>query len=323
MPRHDRRDAALILSRLKAAAEKRRPLRAVTNALRLVNGPGDGLEGLVLEQYDRHFSAQIFHSHWSAQAELLRDFLQGTFEPRYFILKDRSRSAGSKAEDIRARVLIDGGGPQTIVQEYGLRFAVDLNDGLNAGLFLDMRHNRHGLGRAAKGKRLLNCFSYTCSFGAHVRAGGGQTVNVDISKKALDRGRANYDLNGFKPSGEEFVRADAGAYLERAVQKNNRFDMVVLDPPSFARAGKGVFQIKKELPDLAAHAAAVLNPAGTLFVSTNSTEITYPWLESVVRKAFKDQGRPIKRLMHAGQDKDFAGTNTFKESHLVGLCLHI
>jgi len=307
---------------LQAALRKRLPLRKVTNALRLVNGRGDGLPGLVLEQYDRHFAAQVFDAAWLGRAEMLTDLIKSNFKPEYFILKDRSHSSAAVPDAIRTQVLIDDAGPGTIVEEYGLKFAVDLDDGLNTGLFLDMRANRHRIGKMAKAKRVLNCFAYTCSFGVHAAANGARAVvNVDISKKTLERGLENYKLNGLSPPGTEFIRADAAAYLKRAAKKQNRFDLIIVDPPSFARGGGGVFQIKKDLPRVLADAVLALEPGGAVFIATNFNGLDHAALERMVKHAAA--GRGIKNMERAGQDLDFPGTNTFKESYLAAITARI
>ena len=312
-------DKASFNTVLKNIFAKRKDLTTITNALRLVTGQGDGLDGLILEQYDQHFVAQIFDPQWLGKSSMLIETLQKQFSPQYLIIKDRTSSASSIPDAIKTHVVINRGqGSKAVVQEYGIKFCVDLNDGLNSGLFLDMRGNRHQLAEQLKGKRLLNCFSYTCSFGVHARMNeASDVVNVDVSAKILERGRYNYELNGIVPSENEFIRADAAAYLERAVKKDNRFDAIVLDPPSFARADKKVFQIKRDLPALLWNAVKVLNPGGILFVSTNFNAIGYKDVEAMMHKAAN--GRRVKNAMPIGQDKDFPGTNTFKESYLVGI----
>ena len=181
---------------LEAAIRKRQPLRKHTNALRLVNGLGDGLAGLVLEQYNRHFVAHIFQKRWFADKKALAGFVKARFDARYLIVKDRTESVSSSPEAIKACVLIEDDTPETIVLENGLKFGVDLNDAVNSGLFLDMRHNRGVVARLAKGRAVLNCFAYTCSFAVYcVSAGASSVVNVDISRKSLSRGQLNYELN--------------------------------------------------------------------------------------------------------------------------------
>lgn len=303
---------------LEAARRKRSPLCTVTNAMRLVNSSGDGLPGLILDQYDRHFSAQVFDPQWFGRIGEVSGFLKENFKPRYLIIKDRTHTGSSNPEAIRTTALIDEAGPKTIVEEYGLKFGVDLNDGLNTGLFLDMRRNRRAMGELSRHKRVLNCFAYTCSFGVHARANGAQeAVNVDISKKVLERGRENYALNAITPSASEFIRGEAAAYMQRAVKKANRFDVVIIDPPSFARADRGIFQAKRDLPALLKDAVTILNPGGTLFVAVNFNAISHADLERMVKNA--GEGRMIKNMERWGQDMDFPGTNTFKESYLAVL----
>jgi 23S rRNA (cytosine1962-C5)-methyltransferase len=121
----------------------------------------------------------------------------------YLIIKTR------RGLDIKAEVLI-GADPCTIVEEHGIKFKVNLNDGLNCGLFLDMRRNRWMVGRASQHAKVLICFSYTCSFGVHARVGGArEVINTDISRKILERGKNNYQLNALSTAAGEFIKAES------------------------------------------------------------------------------------------------------------------
>ena len=290
------------ISLLETALRKREALKGCTNALRLVNGLGDGLKGLVLEQYDRHFVAQIFDRRWLKEKEALIRFVKTRCDAQYLIIKDRSDVPFS--EVFKTSVWIEGDVSKTIVQENGLKFEVDLNDTLNSGLFLDMRRNRKLIGALARGRKVLNCFAYTCSFGVYCRfAGALSAVNVDISPKSLSRGRTNYELNRLIASENEFIRADAVQYIKRALVKGNFFDIIILDPPSFARHEGKTFSVKKDLAQLIDSAIKILNPSGILFVSTNFSGFSHDHLEKMVRAAaFK---RRIKKIERLGQDEDF------------------
>ena len=199
------------LDLLRLAALKREPLYAPpvgTNAVRLVNGYGDELDGLVLEQHDHHFMAQVFDARWLQEKDVLVDFVKER-GAKYFIIKDRTQGASAKPEEIGTQVLIDGESA-TVDVEYGLKFRVDMNDTLNTGLFLDMRANRRRVADLAKSRKVLNLFAYTGSFGVHCRArGAAAVVNVDVSRKVLERGKVNYELNNLAPEKNEFIRADA------------------------------------------------------------------------------------------------------------------
>jgi 23S rRNA (cytosine1962-C5)-methyltransferase len=309
-----------VIELLEEAIAKRQGLKSVSNALRLVNSFGDGMEGLVLEQYNRHFVAQIFEEERHKHCPAILEFLKNRFNAEYFIVKDRTASASSQPEAFRSTVWLDSGSSQTIVEENGLKFGVDLNDTLNSGLFLDMRRNRAAVAELAKGRKVLNCFAYTCSFGVYCRAKGASgVVNVDVGRKCLDRGRKNYELNGLIAVQNEFIRADAVEYLERAVKKDNRFDLIILDPPSFARHEGKTFSVKKDLAALVRSALKVLNPDGVLFVATNYSLMTHDNLEDMVLDAASLDDRKIKKIERSGQDEDFVGSGLMQESCLFAV----
>jgi len=296
---------------LHKAIERRAKLSAITNAMRLVNGIGDGLDGLLIDRYNKHIHVQALEDRWHQDMDEICRVLTDAMPVDYLIVKSRH------GLEIKEKVWI-GTQPQAIVEEHGIKFEVHLNDGLNCGLFLDMRKNRRMAGQFTKGKKVLNCFAYTCSFGVHARAHGARDViNTDISRKILERGKNNYQLNGLSSTDGEFIKADSVSFLQRAFKKANNFDVIILDPPSFARHEGKVFQVKRDLPKLMALAVAVLNPGGALLVTTNYSEISHADLERILAKGLN--GRRVANLQRVGQDEDFTGTNSFKESFLVGL----
>lgn len=307
---------------LESAVRRREPLKLVTDAFRLVNGGGDGLEGLVIEQYGRHFSAQVFDKRWLAEKELLTGFLRDQLNAGYFIVKDRTGPVSSSPEDFKKQIWLKGGSSVTVVRENGLNFSVDLDDTLNSGLFLDMRGNREIVAGSAKGRRVLNCFAYTCSFGVYCRARGALgVVNVDVSKKNLERGRLNYRLNGLEPARNELIRADAFEYLKRAQEKRNSFGLIILDPPSFSRYEGRVFSVKKDMPGLVALAIKALEPGGDLFVSTNFSGMNSDGLLAMVKAGAGK--RKIRRRDSLGQDIDFTASGSMPQSCLAALLVSL
>jgi len=300
---------------LNKSIHRRANLAKITNAMRLVNGKGDGLDGLLIDRYNKHFQIQILSDLWQKQLSEIKKILTTTLPVDYLIVKSRH------GLEINEEVLI-GTDPLTIVEEHGIKFEVNLNDGLNCGLFLDMRQNRRMIAQECKNKKVLNCFAYTCSFGVHARLGGAQEViNTDISRKILERGSKNYQLNGLSVADGEFIKTDSVSYLQRAFKKGNYFDVIILDPPSFARNEGKVFQVKNDLPKLIALAVAVLNSGGQLLVTTNYSEITHADLERILSKSLN--GRKVTKIERVGQDEDFPASNTFKESYLVGLLIKV
>jgi 23S rRNA (cytosine1962-C5)-methyltransferase len=305
-----------IVDLLQQAYQKREPLRAYTNAIRLVNGYGDEMDGLVLEQHNKHFVAQVFEERWFDEKAVLIDFVK-SLGAVSFVVKDRTQTASSRPEQIGFDIWIEGP-TSTVVEEYGVKFQVEMNDTLNTGLFLDMRANRHQVSGMSAGRKVLNLFSYTSAFGVHCRMQkASAVVNVDVSRKVLDRGRVNYELNGLVPEKNEFIKADAVEYLERGIKKDNRFDMIILDPPSFARYEGRIFSVKNDLERVIKMAVKLLEPKGVLFVATNHSEMLFSNLQNMVKGASK--GREIKKMTALGQDVDFPGTGFMAESCLTAI----
>lgn len=308
---------------LKASLAFRKNFKLPTNAMRLVNGIGDQLPGLIIDRYDQHFVIYALEEFWLAHKALLKEFLTQHFEVKFLVIKNRSASSSPVMGKESMDVLVSGPS-QTIVEENGLKFHVDLGDHLNQGLFLDMRKNRKLVASLSSGKEVLNCFAYTCSFGAHCRlAGALRVVNVDISSKFLKSGEENYKLNHLKTGRSEFMREHAIRYIERAAKRNNLFDVIILDPPSFSRFEGKVFSVKKEMPNMMAKAIAALKPEGVLFVATNLSSINRAQLESWAWAAAKANNALITEIDKLGQDVDFRGSGLVKESFLSALLLKI
>ena len=301
---------------VEQAFSRRQRLLEVTNAMRLINGQGDGLPGITLDRFHRHFLIQTYSRRPAVDPSLLAETIQSHFPADFIILKNRTLPADQCAK--LTKVHLAKTGSQTEVLEHGLRFSVDLNDAVNPGLFLDMRSNRLRVAQRAKGRKVLNTFAYTCAFGAYAYYLGACTVvNVDISRKYLDWGKKNYALNGLPVMAEKFVTADCAAYLRGAAKWKNTFDVIILDPPSFARHRGRAFIVKTQLPSLIAASLQILNPGGIIFVSANHSEISSELLGRWVRTAGNSAGRQLKRMARHGQDMDFPGSGAVKESHLA------
>ena len=167
-----------------------------------------------------------------------------------------------------------------VVEEHGARFEVRLYDGFSTGLFLEHREHRRTL--AERGAtRVLNLFAYTCGFSVPLALAGAHVTNVDVSARYLDWGRRNHELNDVDTSRVRYSRLDAQSYLAYAERHaHERFDLVVLDPPTFgsanARKGIGSWKATRDYPALLAAAARVLSPGGAIFAATNAREMAEP-----------------------------------------------
>jgi 23S rRNA (cytosine1962-C5)-methyltransferase len=176
-----------------------------------------------------------------------------------------------------------------VVLEAGAQFGVDFSAGYSTGLFLDQRRNR-ALVRQAEGGRMLNTFAYTCSFSVCAALAGAQTLSVDLSRKSLSRGEASFLLNGLNPATHRFLAADVREALPRLARKGERFDTIILDPPTFSTsATKGRFRVEDDLEHLVQSVLDLAAPRAQILVSTNCTRLSTRDLERMSRLALKSR----------------------------------
>ncbi len=176
---------------------------------------------------------------------------------------------------------------QTTVTERGVRYGIDFGAGYSAGLFMDQRANRSFV-RMRAPQRLLNTFAYTCSFSVVAALAGAQTVSVDLSKKSLERGRANFGLNDLPLEGHRFIADDVLEVLPRLERRGEKFDAIILDPPTFSRGNKGrKWQVEEQIETLLGAAVELAAPEASILISTNCTRLERPVLERTARFVLK------------------------------------
>ncbi len=281
---------------LHAALTRRLPclLEPDTDCCRLLTGPSEGLSGLVAEKYGPVVVLQVLDSSprlseaLPAIARWYRDFLrvQAVYVKRF--VKDRAQLDDDLQEALRSPkpLLGEPAPPQIEIVERGLRFAIRPYDGFSVGLFLDQRDNRGCIRELSTGKDVLNLFAYTCGFSVAAAVGGAKsTVSVDVSPKHLDWGRTNFTLNNVDLAGHQFIRSDTMEYLKRAKRQGKEFDVIILDPPSFAhgRKPRNDFSILDDLAGLVRSANEVLRSGGVMMVSTNHRKLSRRGLMDRVR----------------------------------------
>ena len=189
-----------------------------------------------------------------------------------------------------APVLLEGdpaAALQTVVTERGVRYGIDFGAGYSAGLFIDQRANRAFVRQRAP-RRLLNTFAYTCSFSVVAALAGAQTVSVDLSKKSLDRGRENFALNGLALEGHRFLADDVLDVLPRLERRGEKFDAIILDPPTFSRGNRGRrWQVEEQIEQLLQAALELAAPGAAILLSTNCTKLDRRALERTARFVLK------------------------------------
>jgi 23S rRNA (cytosine1962-C5)-methyltransferase len=254
-----------------------------TDAHRLCSGAGGWTERLGND------ALVCFRSHTSRSA-MLAGLDAFAWKPRRVFGKLLSRDHTDRTSPELLRG--DASAPlDTVVSEAGVLYGLDFSAGYSTGLFLDQRANR-ALVRRSPPKRLLNTFAYTCSFSVAAALGGAGTVSVDLSKKSLDRGRANFVRNGLDASsGHRFLADDVLEVIPRLARRGEKFDAVILDPPTFSRGNKGrVWKVEEHFAALLTAALPVVAPGGRVLLSTNSTACDGPMLEAMARECLGAAG---------------------------------
>jgi 23S rRNA (cytosine1962-C5)-methyltransferase len=267
------------------AGERRAPLAAdpQTTIYRLLNAAADGLPGLTVDRYGDTLVVSIYDENGRPEplAPALPAALAEATGAAAVYVKYRQRQASRVDEEALPALAPSAPISGRSLGEYpayedGLAYLVRPGEGWNPGIFPDMREMRGRVRAWAADKRVLNCFANTCGFSLAATAGGAQrVVNLDVSRPVLERGRANYQANGFVPDEHDFLYGDAFDWLERLGRRHEQFDIVILDPPGFARTKQHVFAAAQNYGKLAGIAAQVIAPGGMLVACCNVAELSW------------------------------------------------
>lgn len=313
-------DAAFFRGRLEAALSLRRNLLGLDSpagACRLVFSEADGLSGCTIDRYGGWLVAQFTSLALAKRREMFAELLVDLLQPRGIYLRTE-RSVG-KLEGLELQ-----DGPlwgevppgSLVIEEDGLRYLVNLSEGQKTGFYLDQRDNRRAVGRLAAGRRMLDAFCYSGGFGLHAaRAGARSVLGVDVSEPALALARENAKLNGL--DNLEFVRADVFRQLEVLCDARERFGMVVLDPPKFARARNAVDEALRGYRRLQELALRLLEPDGVLVTCCCSGLITQDMLSDLLAQLAESEKRDIQILERRGQAPDHPVSATCPESNYL------
>lgn len=202
--------------------------------------------------------------------------------------------------------------PEVTALENGTAFLIRPGSDLSVGLFTDARPARAWV-RSCGAARVLNTFAYTCGFGLSAALGGAETVkNVDLSRKVLAWGQENYTLNGLDAPATDFLYGDVFEWLTRLCKRGDTFDLVVLDPPSFARGKSGVWRSERDYARLAAGAAAVTAPGGRLLTLLNHAGVGGAALDRMVNAGLAGAGRRGRVSERLGAGEDYPGAAHLK-----------
>jgi len=315
-------DLARITARIAAAdARRQRDLPPGTTAYRAVFSESDGLPGLVVDRYGNVLVIQISTLGLQRRKESVVAALNAVFAPTAII--ERADAETHAREGLATtNGTLSGDPPSELeITEHGLRFSVDLVRGQKTGFYLDQRENRRRVAAYCAGARVLNCFAYTGSFAAYAAANGAeQVINVDSAAEALRVAETNMTLNGFTRPKDEYLTGDVFRVLREYRERDERFDVIILDPPKFAHSADQVQRATRGYKDINLIALQLLRPGGILATFSCSGAISADLFQKVVFGASVDAKRPAQIVERLTQAPDHPVLLSFPESeYLKGL----
>lgn len=286
-----------------------------TTTFRIMNGEGDGIGGLTIDYYDGYYVLTWYSiGIYTFKDEILKA-LQESVNFKGIYQKKRFDSKGKYLDDSNDFLVGEKAPEPLIVKENNVNFAVYLDDGAMVGVFLDQKDVRKIIRDTyAKGKTVLNTFSYTGAFSVYAALGGAKkTTSVDLAKRSLPKTTEQFSVNKIDIKSQEIVVEDVFNYFKYAVRKGFLFDMVVLDPPSFARSKKHTFSASKDYINLLKEAIQITNLNGIIVASTNSANFSMMAFHDFIKKAFTQLRTKYKIEKNYSLPKDFKVHPKFKE----------
>ncbi len=289
----------------RQAKEKRRAYYQddLTTAFRLFNQEGDGFGGLTVDLYGDYAVFSWYNSYVYQIRKVISEAFRQVF-PEVLGAYEKIRFKGLDYES--AHVYGQEAPDFFTILENGVLYQVFMNDGLMTGIFLDQHEVRGSLvDGLAMGKSLLNMFSYTAAFSVAAAMGGAsQTTSVDLAKRSRELSQAHFQANGISTDDHRFVVMDVFEYFKYAKRKGLTYDVIVLDPPSFARNKKQTFSVAKDYHKLISQSLEILNPGGIIIASTNAANVSCQKFTEQIDKGFA--GRSYQILNKYGLPADFA-----------------
>lgn len=284
-----------------------------TTAFRLFNGEGDGLGGLTIDYYAGYLVFSWYNKTIFTQKELLIAALREVM-PEIKGASEKLRFKGAEGES----TWLFGEQPlePLIVKENGINYAVYLDDGLMTGIFLDQKEVRGTLSEGfAAGKKVLNMFSYTGAFSVASAFGGAlETTSVDLAKRSLPKTKEQFDVNQLSLENNRIVVMDTFEYFRYAQRKGFTFDLIILDPPSFARNKKKTFSVQKNYGELIKDSLSILADNGQIIASTNAANLSKKKFKESIEAVLVEAGVTFKQLNEFGLPADFPKISGLAES---------
>ena len=280
-----------------------------TTAFRLVNSSGDGVPDLSVDFFAGVLVASLYTDLSEKQENTLLEVLAEVFQPQAIYLKRRPKEARHVANVARDSLAPDAPAwgermDELAILEQGVKYLIRPGGDLSVGLFLDMREPRAWLKHHVAGKTVLNTFAYTCGFGlVSSLNGAARVVNLDLSRRVLGWGEENYRLNNLEPKRFDFISGDVFDWLGRFARREDKFDVVILDPPSFATSKNVRFSAAANYDELVALASRIVAPDGLLLACCNLAQLSKRAFYAQIKTGLKRANRGFNLLDSLGQSK--------------------
>jgi len=319
-------DAAFFARRIAASVAARSHPALDPHCCRLVYGESDGLPGVIADRYGDTVVLQLSTAGAEAWREAIADALLAL--PGVGRVFERSDVDVRALEGLSPRVgPLRGDAPPAVIEieEGGLRFLVDVRRGHKTGFYLDQRLNRLRVGRLARGRSVLNCFSYTGGFSLHALAQGAvQVTSIDSSAEALAWGRRQAAHNGFPPQAADWVEGDVFRVLRELRNASRRFGLIILDPPKFAPTAAQVEKAARGYKDINLLAFKLLEPGGWLATFSCSGGVSEELFQKIVAGSALDAGVEAAIVERFTQAPDHPVHLAFPEAtYLKGLLCRV
>lgn len=319
--RHEKIDRDFFAAKIKSAVTYREALfkNQETTAFRLFNGEGDGIGGLTIDYFDGYYLLTWYSIGIYTFREDILNALTSLVDYKGIYQKKRFNIKGQYLDDTSDFITGSKAPQPLIVKENGANFAIYLDDGAMVGVFLDQREVRKTIrDKYAKGKRVLNTFSYTGAFSVFAALGGAKkTTSVDLANRSLAKTQEQFAINNIDPQTQDIIVEDVFNYFKYALRKALSFDLVILDPPSFARSKKHTFSAAKDYTKLLKEAIQITSKGGVIVASTNAANFDMQRFKNFIDKAFSSLNHKYTIEATYSLPKDFKVSKNFKEGNYL------
>ncbi len=319
----DQIDENFIHSRLQKALSDRSSSDLASNAKRLVHGEADGLPGLIVDQYNQVLVLQILSVGMEYWREILIQQLIKLTELECVFERSDAEVRRLEGLERQCGAILGELSPNCSIQEHGLEYYIDVENGQKTGFYLDQRANRAKIQEISHNKEVLNCFCYTGGFSLNALRGGAKFVtSIDSSGQALQMAKLNTKTNGLPEEKTEWIEADVFASLRKFRDQGRNFDLIILDPPKFAPTKQNVEKASRAYKDINLLAMKLLNEGGLLATFSCSSAISPELFKKILASSAEDARQDFSILDNFSADQDHPQLLSFPEGeYLKGVLL--